>query len=117
VKSPIWDPPRQNSNGNLEKRGVTVLKKLAVATVILALILPATALTDEGAALAELVVRPLGFVGFVVGSTIFLVTLPVSMVVGGTDEMAETLVKKPYRFTFQRDMGEGLLYSDHDSEQ
>ncbi len=90
--------------------------RLLVVVVILALLSPTTGFTSEEEVLAEIVVRPLGFVGLVVGSALFLVTLPVSVVVGGTDRMAETLVNKPYRFTFERDMGEGLKDRAYPSE-
>jgi len=93
-----------------------MMRKLAVAVIILALIFPTTAFAGEEAMVADLVVRPLGFVGFTLGSAVYLVTLPFSIVIGGSDKMAETFVKKPYRFTFQRDMGEGLEPFDDDLE-
>ena len=93
-----------------------MMHKVAVAVVILSLMLPTIGFADEEAVVAEFVVRPLGFVGFTLGSAAYLVTLPVSVVVGGREKMAEVLVKKPYRFTFQRDMGEGLTPFENDSE-
>ena len=93
------------------------MKRLVVAFVVLTLLFPAVGFAaDEEAVVAEFVVRPIGFVTFVLGSAVFLVTLPVSVVVGGTDNMAEVLVKRPYRFTFQRDMGEELLPWEGESE-
>jgi hypothetical protein len=93
-----------------------MMKKVAVAIVILSLMFPALGFADEEAVVADFLVRPLGFVGLTLGSAAFVVALPVSIVVGGTDRMAETLVMKPYRFTFQRDMGEGLELFDEDPD-
>jgi hypothetical protein len=94
-----------------------MMNRLVVAFVILALLFPAVGFAqEEEAVLAEFVVRPVGFVTLVLGSAVFLVTLPVSVVVGGTDNMAEVLVKRPYRFTFQRHMGEELMPCDDESE-
>ncbi|MBW2122776.1 MAG: hypothetical protein JRH07_13175, partial [Deltaproteobacteria bacterium] len=47
-----------------------------------------------------------------VGSVTYLVMLPFTIVAGGRERMVETLVKKPYRFTFRRKMGKGLLDPD-----
>jgi hypothetical protein len=90
--------------------------RFVVAITILMLISPTAGFASEEEALAEVVVRPLGFAGLVVGSAVFLVTLPASILVGGSDKMAEVLVKRPYQFTFQRGMGEGLKHSDYPSD-
>jgi len=93
-----------------------MIKRLMVVAVVLAMLSGGITWAQEEAVVAEFAVRPLGFVSLVAGSTAFLVTLPFSMVVGGTGTMAEVLVKRPYQFTFQRDMGDGLVFSDHDTE-
>ncbi len=80
------------------------------------LVSPTAGFASEEEALAEVVVRPLGLAGLVVGSAVFLVTLPASILVGGSDKMAEVLVKRPYQFTFQRGMGEGLKRSEYPSD-
>ena len=93
-----------------------MMKRLMVAVVALALLSGGGIWAQEEAVVAECAVRHLGFASFVLGSAAFLVTLPFSIVVGGTGTMAEVLVKRPYRFTFQRDMGDGLVsFPDHDS--
>lgn len=89
------------------------MARLFVVVIILVLIFPVTGFASEEEVVAEFFVRPLGFVGLVVGSAAYLVALPVSVVVGGNDKMAEVLIRKPYRFTFQRDMGEGLKNSEY----
>ena len=102
---------------NTRERRDGMLKRLMVVVVVLALLSGGIAWAQEEAVVAECAVRPLGFASLVVGSAAFLVTLPVSIIVGGTGTMAEVLVKRPYRFTFQRDMGDGLVFPDHDSEE
>jgi len=101
---------------NTRERRNEMIKRLMVVAVVLAMLSGGITWAQEEAVVAEFAVRPLGFVSLVAGSTAFLVTLPFSMVVGGTGTMAEVLVKRPYQFTFQRDMGDGLVFSDHDTE-
>jgi hypothetical protein len=60
----------------------------------------------EAVAADALVVRPLGLVATVLGSALFVVTLPVAAISGSTHETAEALVLKPARFTFKRPMGD-----------
>lgn len=90
---------------------MTMKSKLFVATIILALIFPAAGFASEEEVVAEFFVRPLGFAVLVIGSAAYLVAFPVSVVAGGNAKMAEALVKRPYWFTFQREMGEGLSSS------
>ncbi len=51
-------------------------------------------------------VRPLGIVATVLGTGLFIVSLPFSALGGNVDEAAEALVVKPARFTFLRPLGE-----------
>lgn len=62
-----------------------------------------------------LIVRPLSLAGTIVGSGIFLVTLPISALGGNVDEAGETLVKQPARATFQNCLGclPGVYQRDH----
>jgi len=53
-----------------------------------------------------LVARPLGFVSLVLGSALFVVSLPFSALGGNTDEAARKMVVAPAKFTFQRPLGE-----------
>ena len=55
-----------------------------------------------------LIGRPLGFLGLAVGSVVYVVTLPATLAFGWQEDASETLVKKPYRFTFKRGLGEDL---------
>ncbi|RJQ45089.1 MAG: hypothetical protein C4538_09085 [Nitrospiraceae bacterium] len=50
--------------------------------------------------------RPLGFVSFVVGTAVFIVALPVALTTKSTKQTADVLVKKPFDYTFTRPLGE-----------
>ena len=53
-----------------------------------------------------LVVRPLGIVATVVGSAIFIVSLPFSALGGNTKTACRKLVQDPAKFTFKRPLGD-----------
>ncbi len=55
---------------------------------------------------AEVVVRPLGLVATVLGGAIFLVTLPFSALGGNPDAAYNYLLADPFKFTFNRPLGE-----------
>jgi hypothetical protein len=55
-----------------------------------------------------LVGKPLGLLALGFGGVIYVVTLPVTLPFGWAGQAGETLVKKPYRFTFERGLGEDL---------
>ena len=53
-----------------------------------------------------LIARPIGLLTTVVGSAIYVISLPFSLL-GGNEEMArEKLVKEPASYTFKRPLGE-----------
>jgi hypothetical protein len=52
-----------------------------------------------------LVARPLGLVATLVGSVVFVVTLPFSALGGNVDQAREKLVDAPIGFTFTRCLG------------
>ena len=53
-----------------------------------------------------LVMRPIGIVGTVVGSAVWLISYPFVALGENTDESTEALVQKPFEWTFQRPLGE-----------
>ena len=53
-----------------------------------------------------LVIRPLGIVATVVGSAIFIVSLPFSALGGNTKTACRKLVQDPAKFTFKRPLGD-----------
>jgi hypothetical protein len=52
------------------------------------------------------IARPLGLCATVVGTALWIVTLPFSALGGNMDEAATQLIVKPARFTFTRPLGE-----------
>jgi hypothetical protein len=61
---------------------------------------------DAKAMMFDLVVlRPLGLVGFAVGTAFFIVSLPFSLLGGNTGEAAQKLVAEPAKYTFTRPLG------------
>jgi hypothetical protein len=63
--------------------------------------------TSAEAMIADfLIARPLGLVSLVIGTTMFVVSLPVSAVGGNTNVAAKKLVHEPAKFVFTRPLGE-----------
>ena len=54
----------------------------------------------------SLILRPLGIVITVAGSILFVITLPMSAIAKSTDKTYNALVKRPYEFTFKRQVGD-----------
>ena len=67
-------------------------------------------LTEENSAGAMavdlLLVRPVGVVSLVLGSAVFIVALPFSLLGRNTGESAQKLVAEPAKFTFFRPLGD-----------
>jgi|YNPNPStandDraft_1061719.scaffolds.fasta_scaffold46331_2 hypothetical protein len=57
-----------------------------------------------------LVLRPLGILATVVGAAVFVVSLPFSAPTGSVEHAAEKLVVEPYRFTFERPLGDSTYH-------
>jgi hypothetical protein len=62
--------------------------------------------TFEAAAADVLVVRPASFIATVLGTAIFVVSLPIAAISGSVEDTAEALVFTPGRATFTRPVGE-----------
>lgn len=62
--------------------------------------------TPEAMATDTLVVRPMCLAATIVGSAVFLVSLPFVAIAGKTGKTAKALVGKPAKATFVRDMGD-----------
>ena len=59
------------------------------------------------AMVADVVIaRPIGLVSTIVGSTVYVVSLPFSLLGGNEKQAREKLVKEPSEFTFKRPLGE-----------
>ncbi len=53
-----------------------------------------------------LLLRPLGFVGTVLGGAAFVVSLPVTLATKKVDRAEKLLVQEPYDYTFERPLGQ-----------
>jgi len=53
-----------------------------------------------------LLARPLGFAATVLGTALFIVSLPFSAAGGNADQAGQILVKDPAEFTFKRPLGD-----------
>lgn len=62
--------------------------------------------STEMVAADALIVRPISFVGTVLGSVAFVVTLPFTAPCHGVHTAAEALVVKPAQYTFTRELGD-----------
>lgn len=70
-------------------------------------------ITAEAMAIDTALARPLGLVGTVIGSAIFVVSLPFSAIGGNTPAAWNNLVAAPSAYTFHRPLGE---FNQEDSE-
>lgn len=62
---------------------------------------------DSSDMMADLfIVRPISLVGAVLGTAVFLVTLPFTLPTQSTDEAAKALVGDPFEYTFNRPLGD-----------
>ncbi len=59
------------------------------------------------------VARPVTFVMTLVGSVLFVVSLPVALTSGSVDKAAHTLVVAPARDTFKRPLGDFSEFLDY----
>jgi len=74
---------------------------------------PAVAHTDPDVAFFDAVLgRPVGLAATVVGSVVFVVSLPFAATSGSVKSTADALVGKPARFTFTRKLGD-FRYRHH----
>ncbi len=90
-------------------------KRFAAGLAMLSIALaPAAALAEEARGaerVAEIafdvvILRPAGFVRFVLGSVIATVVLPFALISGQTEEIVETLIGEPGEYTFLRELGD-----------
>jgi len=53
-----------------------------------------------------ILMRPIGLAATIVGTAVFIVSLPFSALGGNSEAAQEKLVKEPFFFTFQRPLGQ-----------
>ena len=63
-------------------------------------------ISGEAMAADLIVIRPLGIVASVLGTAVFIVSLPFSALGGNTKTACRKLVQDPAKFTFTRPLGE-----------
>ena len=64
---------------------------------------------DDQLVIPDLLIgKPLGLIGLGLGALTYVVTLPITLPLGWQKTASEAMVKKPYRWTFQRGLGEEL---------
>lgn len=88
-------------------------KKLMVLLTCMTLMLPAYGFADQNTEKpnawemgADLVIaRPIGFVGTILGTVVFVVSLPFSLLGGNVGDAADALVIGPAKTTFLRCLG------------
>jgi hypothetical protein len=61
---------------------------------------------DEAMVLDTLIGRPAGLAATVVGTAVFVLALPFSLLGGNTGDTARSLIVNPARFTFGRAVGD-----------
>ena len=88
-------------------------KAVIVALVLVTLITTSVpALADGGASVAAamtvdvIIARPMGFVGTILGSAVFILALPFAALSRSIEPVAQTLVVDPFKFTFTRPVGD-----------
>ena len=91
-----------------------------VVIIMLASAAPTLASSENDPAVVAgdaLVVRPLSFAATVIGSAVFVVSLPIAAISGSVHSAADALVGQPGRFTFQRHLGDFEYWPYHDEDQ
>ena len=63
-------------------------------------------ISGEAMAADFFIIRPLGIVASVLGTAVFIVSLPFSALGGNTKAACQKLVQDPAKFTFKRPLGE-----------
>ncbi len=61
-------------------------------------------ITDEWIIMDLLVARPLGIVAGIVGSGLFILSLPFLIPTQNVEKMSEILIERPFKFSFTREL-------------
>jgi len=95
-------------------RFLTALSLLALSFLS---VMPARAQVDDEVAVVTdaVIARPLCFAATIIGSAIFVVSLPVAVPSNSVNGAADILVKRPAWATFQRPLGDFSFASDYAS--
>ena len=89
------------------------MKKMISATfiVVILIVTSVPALAKDGAGAPDmiadvLIVRPVGLVTMVIGGAAYVVTLPFAITSGSVKPVGRTLLADPFKFTFERPLGD-----------
>lgn len=87
------------------------MRKILMVLIVAALLFassPAFATHDEATDMAidTLILRPLGIVSILTGTGLYLLSYPFASMTNSLDKTGEALVMEPYRYTFERPVGE-----------
>lgn len=83
-----------------------IVVTLFVAIALIAASGPAFGGDSEAIPADVLLVRPLALAGTVLGTALFVVSLPFSIPSGSVKATAKKLIVEPFKFTFTRPLGE-----------
>ncbi len=81
---------------------ITLLCSISPAASAMEQWTPNDASTDLWKAIDILIARPLGLGAGILGTGIFILSLPYTIPTGGVDEAIETFIIKPFKFSFMR---------------
>jgi hypothetical protein len=99
-----------NMWSNRVNKEVLFMRKIVVvliaAIVLIAASGPAFAADAENIPVDVLIIRPITLVGTVLGTALFVVSLPFSIPSGSVKMTARKLIVKPFKYTFTRPLGE-----------
>jgi len=101
----------------MEKRLRKGISVLVVFLLLGGLVVP-SAMAQEGATADEynmldlFIARPLGVAAGIVGSGLFILSLPFTVPSGGVKDAARILIKEPFSFSFKRDFPDPDLCPD-----
>jgi hypothetical protein len=83
-----------------------IVVTLLVAIVLIAASGPAFGGDTENIPADVLIVRPITLVGTVLGTALFIVSLPFSIPSGSVTMTARKLIAEPFKYTFTRPLGD-----------
>jgi hypothetical protein len=69
-------------------------------------------ITDEWSMIDLLIARPAGVAAWVIGSSVFVLSLPFTLPTGGADDAVRMFVVNPLKFSFGRKFPDEDIYGD-----
>jgi hypothetical protein len=85
------------------------MKKLLVVLITLVMICTSSTVfaADELLVMSDIfVVKPLGVASIVVGTAMYVVSLPIALLTRSEPETKRIFLEEPYKFTFNRPLGD-----------